>query len=1411
MDCDLKIPARKCVENTSTDKILNVKEKSSQLKFSKSKEDERVAGDYKTSHGKQHFVSAVPMMAGRGCKNTPVSHKTAILDRGELRNFESSTSSKNQTCNEKSKGCNSSRENATTSYNDPCKRSLVSSDTANVREESMHNRPEANTANNTDPEKYLDTNNRSAIPTEDAGRVKITKLSKSGEINSGTTSVDSRQICESQKVAHFVQSEAGHAGKMKTQGAEVPQGKSEKKSEKKSKKKGDSSRARDSEVRQMARRVAGSMETLIDELHHVVGDIQQLVLQIDVVTDSLDRKQGHRRQPSAGGSSTASIQGSVSDNSLATSHRAAASTSAYQPTRPVSYTSNPALADHNSSVRITNPVFQETSPASPTDSACQSVKSVVDQFSAFLESSRSRGQRRERQKQSKSSHRFSYPQYGMKLPGEQATSANASPCKYCKARSKARGCSATVNEIPDQDAVDRHRDTKHQKHQEQHDKQKSSNSSSDGIICKDCHAGSNIVPNVFSAYKQGYSRDNRAKCEKHQANRGIDHIRSVCLTETSVTGVIKQQADASPSNCTEKPESKNLKDKLDCDTLPELRSWREKTEHKHCGSAESLTPQMDWSYLALSEHDPIPTLRLVSLKVPFTDGQISQPGQALNEGANPEMGEAQHVEKNSSTASGQIRDTYSFTQAASVAKSPDISSCPKPSVVAHIHRPPGSLIVSQKPPPAPPARTDRSKLALPGLKIKHQLPFSGAVDHRMYQQYTLEKYRRSDYVGNSATKVPERGPTRDRRRESDDEVFYPERRVSTSSSIGLSDASSADFSYDDEFADFSVDHENLRNNNSDYQHVTRDELQTWEMSDLERSVYDNVNSLGTCSSENSSGTVIYHPSPDVASTDLAKQPYVFNTDNSPLEHSNTQNGGARSDNGATCISTVNAEGRCNNKKIGKVDANIDSLEASAIKGTQNSMAVSRQGSGMGDRGPSEYRHGSTGGAVPRVTQGVGGAMLGWDARCKALPGWLDSTGDLSSIGACDSDVDDLSSPFLPQQHFHPRTSSAADPSPTAGSAARAFPLHFRYPRTSSAHADPIDHPRGSHNKITDSVGQADKIETSEAISPTAAHHPQTAGTSKAAGLYVKTSSATGALENRVDNNVRLNLAASSRQHKSIANHEPLEEEPSSSRITHMLANRTHFPKTASQNERLSHNSQLSHPTASTAALDATPQYLQQEDRCGVTDEMHNVKAKSPQATTPRKSQNYASEQASAQQNIESDSSSSGGNTGSGSQSDEAYGDAGCTNVFPTSPVSQSSLSDTAPSEGFEVRTRMETSPESDVSTPYAGQYENAMETKLERLSSEADFSDFSDADADAGSDVLAQSLTSLESSGIKFDRDVSTWKSYTMTHIDSDDAVSDPASDVFNENVMSSSVTANPGFDDVKLDFDDISFPSVAF
>lgn len=140
----------------------------------------------------------------------------------------------------------------------------------------------------------------------------------------------------------------------------------------------------------------------------------------------------------------------------------------------------------------------------------------------------------------------------------------------------------------------------------------------------------------------------------------------------------------------------------------------------------------------------------------------------------------------------------------------------------------------------------------------------------------------------------------------------------------------------------------------------------------------------------------------------------------------------------------------------------------------------------------------------------------------------------------------------------------------------------------------------------------------------------------------------------------------------------------------------------------------------------------------------------------------------------------------------------------------SSVSDTVVSGGFEVRPDAEMSPGSDITVSYGGHYESAMETRLEQLSTEVDGSDFSDADADAGSDVLEQSLTSLETASVKYDRDVNTWKSYTMTHIDSDDVVSDCTSDILNENFLDTA-TANPGFDDVNLNFDDVNFPSLAY
>ncbi|KAL8585067.1 hypothetical protein ACOMHN_013083 [Nucella lapillus] len=134
----------------------------------------------------------------------------------------------------------------------------------------------------------------------------------------------------------------------------------------------------------------------------------------------------------------------------------------------------------------------------------------------------------------------------------------------------------------------------------------------------------------------------------------------------------------------------------------------------------------------------------------------------------------------------------------------------------------------------------------------------------------------------------------------------------------------------------------------------------------------------------------------------------------------------------------------------------------------------------------------------------------------------------------------------------------------------------------------------------------------------------------------------------------------------------------------------------------------------------------------------------------------------------------------------------------------SSVTDTIASGGFEVRNDVEISSEGDVQGPYAGPYENAMESRLEQLTNEC--SDFSDVDADAGSDVLEQSLTSLEeTSSAKYDRELNTWTSYTMTHIDSDDVVSECTSDVLNENLLEM-VTNNPGFDDVSLNFDELGF-----
>ncbi|XP_076443743.1 uncharacterized protein LOC143282119 [Babylonia areolata] len=136
----------------------------------------------------------------------------------------------------------------------------------------------------------------------------------------------------------------------------------------------------------------------------------------------------------------------------------------------------------------------------------------------------------------------------------------------------------------------------------------------------------------------------------------------------------------------------------------------------------------------------------------------------------------------------------------------------------------------------------------------------------------------------------------------------------------------------------------------------------------------------------------------------------------------------------------------------------------------------------------------------------------------------------------------------------------------------------------------------------------------------------------------------------------------------------------------------------------------------------------------------------------------------------------------------------------------SSVPDTICSGGFEVRPEQEISPESDVQSVYTSQYEKAMESRLEQLTNEVEVSDFSDVDADAGSDVLEQSLTSLEDTpGARYDRELNTWTSYTMTHIDSDDVVSECTSDILNEN-LAEMATTNPGFDDVSLNFDDIGF-----
>ncbi|KAK7484500.1 hypothetical protein BaRGS_00024256 [Batillaria attramentaria] len=116
-----------------------------------------------------------------------------------------------------------------------------------------------------------------------------------------------------------------------------------------------------------------------------------------------------------------------------------------------------------------------------------------------------------------------------------------------------------------------------------------------------------------------------------------------------------------------------------------------------------------------------------------------------------------------------------------------------------------------------------------------------------------------------------------------------------------------------------------------------------------------------------------------------------------------------------------------------------------------------------------------------------------------------------------------------------------------------------------------------------------------------------------------------------------------------------------------------------------------------------------------------------------------------------------------------------------------------------------------MASSYSSVYENEMENRLEQLSGdERDASDFSDVEADAGSDVFERSVASRDSVDVAYNREVSTWKSYTMTHLDSDDVVSECTSDILNENVIESSTT-NPGFDDVKHHYDDISYPALVY
>lgn len=530
---------------------------------------------------------------------------------------------------------------------------------------------------------------------------------------------------------------------------------------------------------------------------------------------------------------------------------------------------------------------------------------------------------------------------------------------------------------------------------------------------------------------------------------------------------------------------------------------------QHCGSAESLTPLIDWSYLALTDHHP------------------------------------------GSTAGG-------FTRLADHKLDPP---CP-PEARSKLD-PAGDV-----PTPAqPPQQRDWSKLALTGLKIKHKLAaISGIPEEK-------EPVGVSDGKGDSAfgDAGPSNGSGRGKVRGACPRAFEGRSRAGAGS--------------------------RARNNAGVFLYVEQN--------------------------AGRSAPAFFAPRNDGGGLPLRAEPQQSRSygAGARLALTETRNGGVFPrqscvGTGAACLSRD-----CTLGALPHVEQRSSVATGVACPSRNSDASVFplvEQQSGAGTGAACLTRRNSNPGVFPHVQQGVGGASLGWSASNKALPDW--PSGDLSSIGASDNDVDDLSSPFLPQHFHYPRRSSAVESSPELDS----------------------------------------KADTTDAAA-------------------------------------RLSRASSASEG---------------------------FPGVSS-------------------ALDSSTE------------------------------QNFK----------EADARMSG----SSSQSDAV-----------------------ASSGGFEVRLDAEASAGSDVTGSYAGPYESAMETRLEQLSTEVDGSDFSDADADAGSDVLEQSLTSLETSSAKYDRDVNTWKSYTMTHIDSDDVVSDCTSDILNENFIDTTTT-NPGFDDVNLNFDDVNFPSLAY